>query len=162
MSSGTETKDFASYKGKMVELTYRVTGSEEPVTVMGRITAGNHLGLMFKPKSQRTEDLINAEDILDVEEVVSPRLRLVTQKKLRTPSEANVKRHLADYHGMSLTELNGMSEAEAMRRHGEINHADLGHEHSEEVMESASEGRQRQSRDDILRRVAEAGTRRSA
>ncbi|MFD5451630.1 hypothetical protein [Streptomyces sp. NPDC127100] len=150
-TSVDQAVDYSKYKDKMVTLTLQ--GRDEPFAA--RVVEGNDMGIMYKEKNQRVPQIASADDILSIEEAVSPRLRLVTKKKLRAVSEPTIKRHLADYHGLTLTELNGMSEGEALRRHDEIDHSDLGHEHSDEVA-SASQAAPRESREDILRRISAA------
>jgi hypothetical protein len=143
--------DYSTYKDKMVNLT--LAGEDEPFAA--RIVEANETGLMFKRKNQRVPEIASAADVLRIEEAISPRLRLVTQKKLKVVNEVTIKRHLADYHGVPLSELNGMSEAEAMRRHEDIDHADLGHDHTDETT-SAEREAPRQTKDDILRRISAA------
>lgn len=154
--SSTEPTDYSAFKGKMVDLIIRVDGESEPRLLTGRIVEGNTLGVIFKAKSQRVQDVINAEDIISVTEAVTARLRLVSQKRLRAVTAPNIKRHLADYHGQSRSELNEMSEAEAIRRHDEIDHSDLGHCHSDEVAESSRDDSSRESRDEIMARISAA------
>ncbi|MEU4066705.1 hypothetical protein AB0F25_30705 [Streptomyces wedmorensis] len=145
--------DYSVYKGKMVELTVNIDGEEETLT--GRIVEGNALGVCFKKKSQRVQDIINADDIVKVDEVTSARLQLVSRKRLRAASETSIKRHLADYHGWPVSDLNGMADSEALRRHSEIDHSDLGHYHSDEASSEKSDA-SRESREDVLARIAAA------
>lgn len=157
MSSDTAT-DYSLYKGKMVDLVIR--DESEPdgrKEVTGRIIEGNDLGVIFKAKSQRVQELINTEDILDVSEAVSARLRVVSQKKLKQVGPSVIKRHMADYHGWGRTQLNGMSEVEAMRQHDEIDHSDLGHCHTNEQAAEETRREPRESRDSILERIAKVG-----
>jgi hypothetical protein len=150
MSATAESVDYSVYKDKMVNLT--LEGQE---TFPARVVEGNDMGLMYKKKNQRVPEIANAESILNIEEALSPRLRLVTKKKLKAVGDPTVKRHLADYHGFPLSELNGMSEGEAIRRHDEIDHTDLGHEHTDEAATTEQEA-PRQTREDILRRISAA------
>lgn len=143
--------DYATFKGKMVELTRTVDGETEVLT--GRIIEGNTLGVVFKRKSQRVQDLYDANEITNVTEVASARLHLVSQKRLRLPGEANIRRHLADNHGWSRSDLNEMADVEAMRRHAEIDHSDLGHYHSNEAPKERPSSA-RESREDVLARIA--------
>lgn len=120
--------DFASFKGRMVDLTR--TG-EDGVTqvVQGRIIEGNAFGIIFKARSQRTQDLIESDMILDVRDASSAKLQLISQKALRPVVPTSVRRHLADYHGVPVSKLDGMSNDVAMKFHDEIDHDDLGHNH---------------------------------
>lgn len=151
--------DYSTFNGKMVDLKMRVEGNEEPVEVTGRVVAGNELGIAFKAKSQRVQDIIDANDIIEITEAVSARLRLVSQKKLREVTPPNIKRHLADYHGWVRSQLNEMSETEAIRLHDEIDHTDLGHCHSDEVAQASLRDDDRESRDDIMARIKAAPAR---
>ncbi|MFD8340514.1 hypothetical protein ACFV42_49255, partial [Streptomyces solisilvae] len=103
-TSVDQAVDYSKYKDKMVTLTLQ--GRDEPFAA--RVVEGNDMGIMYKEKNQRVPQIASADDILSIEEAVSPRLRLVTKKKLRAVSEPTIKRHLADYHGLTLTELRGM------------------------------------------------------
>lgn len=145
--------DFKSYKGKMVDLT-RKSPDGEPVVEQGRVIEGNELGLIFKRRSQRTSDLVEASDVLHIESVETARLQSIGRKNLRPPTLQSVRRHLVDFHALKISEVENLGPEAAMRMHDEIDHSDLGHTH-----DSTSAGRETSTRvdaekDEVLDRIS--------
>lgn len=102
------------------------------IDISGRITVVNPNGevFLFKPRSQRTTHMLETVDVQTVELAGSATLRPVGQKSLRRLSAQTARRHLADFHAWPLSQLNGMSDELALQRHEELDHEDLGHNHS--------------------------------
>lgn len=156
MTNSEMAAELLMCKGKMVELDVSRDGGDEVETLPGRVIDANDLGVIFKRRSQRGQDLFDLDQVRGVRETVTARLRMVSQKSLRPATVATVKRHLADYHGFPISTLNTMSEEEALRRHEEIDHEDLGHNHNGEAQKPKQAPRERESREDILARIASA------
>lgn len=176
MSQGTTTEaavagDYADLVDKMVIMTVVevttdslgnstvIPGTEAEVT--GTLMSYNPIGgAVFKPKSARVCAFYGAEEIVSIvrEKQVSAALRPVGQKNLRPQKGPGARRHLADFHGFSLSTLNGMSDEAALALHDEIDHSDLGHNHDldEGARNSKAEKDTQRTRADILDAIAAA------
>lgn len=150
--------DYSIFKGRMVDLTLR--GDEGATeTIQGTVIEGNPLGLIFKPRSQRNQDLVESYKIESIEFAASTsKLKLITAKELRPVVPVTVRRHLADYHGYKVPNLNKMSDEAAMREHAEIDHTDLGHNHNGTGENKRRAGAKADpEREEILARIDELG-----
>ena len=149
--------DFAPYKNKMVNLTLRVAdgkGGFTEETMQGRVIEGNEIGLIFKRRSQRTQDLVEASDVLGIEVVETARLQAIGQKHLRPITTTSIRRHLVDFHGMPRADVEALSLEEAMEMHSKIDHGPLGHDHSDTGAKAVANERDPE-KDQILTRISE-------
>lgn len=116
--------------GKRISLTFRPKEGGEASTQEGRVEIGSPIGLMFKEKGKSAVQLIEAEQILDVEELAAKEPN-VSVKKLLPVAAGRMRQHLADRHGYPLEEANGLNEAQAEEEHADIDHGVLAHRHEE-------------------------------
>lgn len=105
----------------------REDGSTEEVE--GKIEVASEAGVGFKPKGRREMDLLEAEDVLDINEapIVETKLK---QVKLKLIDLTRVKKHLIDRHGAPLSQVNALAPEQAEELHNKIDHSDLGHNHT--------------------------------
>lgn len=157
VSTDQATIDFAQFKSKMVNLTLRVEdgkGGYTEETMQGRVIEGNEIGLIFKRRSQRTQDLVEAADVLRIEVVDTARLQAIGQKHLRPITPTSIRRHLVDFHGMFRADVEALSLEEAMKMHAKIDHEPLGHDHSDTGPKPVTDDRDPE-KDTILSRISE-------
>ena len=122
--------------GKSVVLTVRQEdGSIEKLE--GKIEAASEVGVGFKPKRKRDMDLLEPDSIEELKAAPTKPSQL-RQKKLFPVGESKVRAHLIDRHGAPLSQVNGMSNDEAIDLHNKIDHSDFGYNH--EKTESTSDG----------------------
>lgn len=121
----TGTVSYAHLVDKKAFLSER--GVEEPyeVTVM-RASA---MGILVKPKGSSTPKLVLADDVIDVEEIASTPSTL-RQRALDPIAVGKARRHLLDYHGISLSQINEITEDQAVAQHEKLPHSDAGHHHN--------------------------------
>ncbi len=119
---------------KRVSLTFVREG--ETVTLEGRVEMGAAIGVMFKEKGKSNVQLIEAGNIIAASPL-AVREPKVTVKTLQPVADGRVRQHLADRHGATLEQVNGMTEAAAKELHDGIDHSGLAHKH--EVPQAAAE-----------------------
>lgn len=133
MTSATVLQ-FAEYTGKKVVVTHNTTDKDgAPVTeeLEGKVEVGNDTGLLVKPKGKTSLVLIEAANVELVE--LAPDDTALKAKKIKPVKLGQARSHLLERHGVSLSEVNGLTEQEAYDAHLRIDHvqADLGHFHGE-------------------------------
>lgn len=133
--------DFSQYTGKKVVVTRNLedgTAGE----IEGTVQIGSAIGLLLKPKGKSGAELIEAESIEQVVEQAEAPKKL-TRKVLKPIPYGQARTHLLERHGATLTDINGVSEEEALAIHAEIDHEadDLGHTHKapEDAAEAPTE-----------------------
>lgn len=126
--------DFKQFTGKKVRVVHNL---EKPNAqghmaeeIEGTVQVGNALGLLIKPKGRTMSDLIEADKIESVDEIVSAPKQLKA-KALKDVTLENARQHLLDRHGWHLAEVNKISDKEGLDAHGLIDHSVLGHAHGE-------------------------------
>lgn len=126
--------DYDKFVGKRVVLTRNLKTANEKgelaVEIEGSLEAANALGVMLKPKGQVKADII---DLSEVEEIrLAPeKAKALKAKPLKIIELGQAKSHLLERHGLTLKEVNGLSEEDAFEFHESIDHVerDLGHVH---------------------------------
>lgn len=138
------------YKGKKVVVTVNLAEPNEKgegaVEYEGTIQAGNELGFLIKPKGQVQFKLLDRASIEDVR-LVQDKSATIKRSKLQLVKVGQARRHLLERHGATLTQVNGLTEEQAMEHHNGIDHeaSDLGHIH---VAEGESTDDSENSNDD--------------
>lgn len=116
--------------GHRIRVRWNKQGNPEPVEHEGSVVAASKVGLLVKPRGATLAELIASEDILDLEILRNPNLKLIT-RKLRVMKLTEVRQHLVDRHGCNLEYVENLSDVEAMMLHTEMGHAGLGHVHED-------------------------------
>lgn len=127
----TTATDYSEYVGKKVILTRKLEdGSADEVE--GNVEVANATGVLVKPKGKVQLVLVDAADVIEVR-LAPESSKKLKAKKLKTIALGQARSHLLERHGGTLTEVNEMTEEEALSFHESINHveADLGHVHAE-------------------------------
>ena len=121
------TQDLASYEGKSIILTVaNDDGSAREVT--GKVEAASEAGMAFREKGKRDVELVMPNEIVEIA-LAPEKPKKINQKKLKPISDERMRQHLADRHGFTLEEVNGMTDSEAVELHDNIDHSNLGHRH---------------------------------
>lgn len=112
------------YEGKRVSLVRRdPENPEQNVEVEGRVESAMPGAIAFKPKGKSTLDLIEADQIENIT-LVEENTAAVTQSVLQPVKLGSVRRHLADRHGVTVSEANGLTEEQATERHNALHEGD--------------------------------------
>lgn len=136
----TTTASLSSYEGKKVIVTVNLAEpnekGESAIEVEGTAQAANDLGILLKPKGKTNLDLIEASNIEAVRLAPEPDKKL-TAKTLKDVELGNAKQHLLDRHGLTLTDVNALTEESAFNYHAGLDHKalDLGHVHGAKASE---------------------------
>lgn len=130
MTSAQTLPALDSLNGKRVTITYVPKGEADAVTQEGRVELGSPIGLMFKEKGKSNVVLIEANTIEAVEELAPKEPNVVT-KTLQPIPLGRVRQHLADRHGWTKEQANGLTEAQAAEQHDALDHSVLAHKHEE-------------------------------
>lgn len=158
-----DLRELVPYLGKTITLRYVEDGEE--VSKTGEIKnlkmeLADPL-VFFNPRGRGVPVLIEGRDVLGFE-ATETRLRLVTRRSLREAKAATVRRHLADAHGWTLDQVNGMSDEAALAEHEKIDHGPLAHDHSDAVATSKSSSAMQEVAPDVRARIEAASLQRSA
>jgi hypothetical protein len=136
----TTTASLATYEGKKVIITVNLKApndaGETAIEVEGTAQAANELGILLKPKGRTNLDLIEAADIEDIKLAPEPDKKLAA-KTLKDVELGNAKQHLLDRHGLTLADVNALTEESAFSYHSTLDHKalDLGHVHGAKAAE---------------------------
>lgn len=130
-AEASEKIDLHKFFGKVVSINVDTgqdeTGARTFNTVTGKVTWVSDIGLVLRSRS--TVTIVEAKDILDIEEESRKRKRIVRRwVRVIGPSDS-AKQHLADRHGILVSVLSAADEDTARQMHEHINHEDLGHQH---------------------------------
>lgn len=130
-------QDLPQYEGKKIILVLKTDdGAKE---FEGTAEAASEAALGFKEKGKRDLVLVEPDAIEEIS-LVPEKPKKVTQKKMKPIAEGNVRQHLADRHGIPLSDLKDVSEEDAKKAHDNMDHSDLGHKHvAEEKEDEAAE-----------------------
>lgn len=103
--------------------------------VTGTILAATAAGVPFKEKGKAAVQLLMPTDFYEA--VAAPeKPKPIVQSKQKPVPDGQMRRHLAMYHGVSLSWCRENTEEAATEFHNTLDHADLGHKH---VAEKAAE-----------------------
>jgi hypothetical protein len=128
--------DYSEYVGKRVMLTHNLKEANDKGELAeeleGTVEAANPLGVMFKPKGQVKALLFEAGDIEEVR-YAPEKAKTMKAKTLKPITFGQAKGHLLERHGLTLAEVNGLTEEQALEYHNGLDHValDLGHVHGE-------------------------------
>lgn len=126
--------DYAQYVEKKVVLVYNLDkpndkgeGTEEQE---GTVVAATAEALMFRPKGKTASTIIEVSKIESIDYAEGGSKKLA-RRTLKLVEFGQARAHLLERHGLTLTEVNGLSEKDAFERHNGIDHeaSDLGHVH---------------------------------
>lgn len=126
--------DYDKFVGKKVVLVRNLETpndkGELAVEIEGTLEAVNRLGAMLKPKGQVKADIIDADQIEEIR-LAPEKERNLKAKVLKIIEFGNAKSHLLERHGLTLSEVNELSEEDAFEFHEGLDHVekDLGHVH---------------------------------
>lgn len=122
-----DASTLVDYAGKQVVM-HLIQEDGSLREVEGKIEDASEVGLAFKEKGKRDISLVLPNEVEEIEAApIKP--KKVVQKKLKPVQAANVRQHLADRHGLLISELNEMTDEDAETYHNSIDHGDLGHRH---------------------------------
>ncbi len=127
-------ESLADFVGKDVNL--RLVGQDEALE--GKVEQASPAGIAFKRRGRRDIEPFFPDGIESIE-VVEKRPTKIKQKKQLPVADERVKAHLASAHGLTLTEVNALSQEDAVKMHNGIDHTDLGHNHDKEPEAEKSE-----------------------
>lgn len=125
--------DLSEYANRKVLVRF---DSDEAELEKGTVTAATPLGIIFKPYGKSNADLVPAARIRHIE--LQPDDSELKPRRVNPATLANVKRHLVDWHGYKLADVNAMTPEAALAFHEgtmegveKIDHSLLGHYHAE-------------------------------
>ena len=133
-------QDLTQYVNKKVILVRAPAGGGDAEEIEGTIQAANPEGVLIKPKGKTQFDLVPAAEIDDLR-LAPEKDKGVTRKTLRVVELGSARTHLAERHGLTLAEVNGLEEEAAFERHAAIDHegGDLGHNHGDKAKTERAE-----------------------
>ena len=128
--------EYDKFVGKRVVLTRNLKTPNEKgelaVEIEGSLEAANDLGVMLKPKGQVKADIIDASEVEEIR-LAPEKAKALKAKVLKIIELGQAKSHLLERHGLTLKEVNGLTEEDAFEFHESIDHEakDLGHVHKD-------------------------------
>lgn len=127
-----DTVELSSYEGKKVVAVVDLGDDQDAIEVEGTAERANELGLLIKPKGKVKLDLYEHSQIIEIN-LAPDNSSKMRRKTLKPVALGQARSHLLERHGLSLTEVNGLSEDEAFTYHESIDHVeqDLGHKHGD-------------------------------
>ena len=139
-----EQKDFSEFVDKKVILVQNLKEPNEKgegaVEIEGTVVAANAIGILLKPKGQVKPVII---EVGDVEQIgyAPEKIKAIKAKMLKPITYGQAKSHLLERHGMTLTDVNKLSEEEALKYHNGLDHKvlDLGHVHGDKASTARAE-----------------------
>lgn len=133
--------DLSQYDNRKVLVRF---DSDEAELEKGTVTAATPLGIIFKPYGKSNADLIPATRIRHIE--LQPDDTELKPRRVNPVTLSNVKRHLVDWHGYHLADVNAMTPEHALAFHeGTLegvpspDHNLLGHYHAEAPSKGVTE-----------------------
>lgn len=124
--------DYEKFIGKKVVLVQLLDkpnekgeGAEE---LEGTLEAVAGEMVMFKQKGKTSPTLIETSKIDNIDHAPE-KAKNLTARKLKPIDFGQARAHLLDRHGMTLAQVNEMSEKDALALHEQIDHDGLGHVH---------------------------------
>lgn len=137
-------EDYSRFTDKRVVVVYNL---EEPDAeghaaseIEGTVQAANSEAILIKPKGKTTPSLILTSMIESIE-YVNEKPKELKAKVLKEVDYGTARSHLLERHGYTLSEINKVSEKEALEVHSLIDHvaAGLGHVHGNKAAQAAAE-----------------------
>jgi hypothetical protein len=124
--------DYEKFVGKKVVLVQLLDkpnekgeGAEE---LEGTLEAVAGEMVMFKQKGKTSPTLIETSKIDNID-YAPEKAKNLTARKLKPVEFGQARAHLLDRHGMTLAQVNELSEKDAFETHEKIDHDGLGHVH---------------------------------
>lgn len=129
--------DLSEYKGKKVTLVRKLdkpnAEGHQAEEIEGTVLSGNNeVGIFIKAKGRTMGELVKVDQIEDVR-VLPTTIKALKAKAIKMPTLDNVRQHLLDKHGFSISFVNTADEERAAKLHAAIDHSDLGHNHDEKA-----------------------------
>jgi len=126
------SQNYDQFAGKRVIVVHRVDGKTDAEEVEGTAEAANDQAILLKPKGKTQLQLIEAGNIEDVR-FVEDKPKALARKTLKVVQFGQARNHLLERHAFTLSQVNEMSEQEALEKHEGIDHeaSDLGHVHGD-------------------------------
>ena len=140
----THMSDYTKFVGKKVIVTRNLDKPNEKgelaVEVEGTVEAANVHGVMLKPKGQVKPEILNLDEIEEIR-FAPEKAKNIKAKVLKPIEHGQARGHLLERHGLTLKEVNALSEEEALEFHESIDHVakDLGHVHGSKEETPAAE-----------------------
>lgn len=138
------TSPYTDFVGKKIVLTRNLkepnAKGELAEEVEGTLEAANPQGIMFKPKGQVKPEIIMADEVEEIR-YAPEKAKALKAKTLKPITYGQARGHLLERHGMTLTQVNGLTEEQALAYHNELDHvaSGLGHVHGEKDAAPAAE-----------------------
>lgn len=90
------------------------------------------IGVMVRPKGKQQGELINLEDLAEENpiEVAAASVRDLKPQALKPVGVDDARKHLVERHGYKISDINQMSPTDAYTFHEQLDHNDLGHNHT--------------------------------
>jgi hypothetical protein len=108
-------------------MTYTKAGGEQ-VEVVGTVDIANEVAVLLKLRGKTNGLVLTPDQIVDYGLDDSKPVEL-KQKELKDTTLNTVRAHLADRHGLTLEEVNGLDEEAAAELHLTLDHGKLSHTH---------------------------------
>lgn len=124
--------DLISFVGKqaIVQIdTSHESSDEDFKEITCKILAAGPTGLVIQTKTG--SQIIAANLLMDLEEIIPATTRRLTRRWIREASVTDARQHLVDRHGLPLSIVQLLKDAEALEMHKNTDHADRGHSHGE-------------------------------
>jgi hypothetical protein len=125
-----KASELPDLKGKLVVVQITVTGDDDEDfrEVSGKVLAATSESIAIQPPRGKLE-LIMAADIIDIE--IMGRVRRLVKRWIEDIDEEHVRQHFVDRHGTPMDLVRTLSDRDALKMHGAVNHDALGHGHGE-------------------------------
>jgi hypothetical protein len=135
--------DYNQFVGKKVTLTRNLAEAAPDGSTAeeleGTVEAFAGSTLLFKPKGKTTADMIEVGTLEKID-YAPDKAKKISRKKLKPVTYGQARNHLAERHGFTLKQVNGLTEKQAFEAHNGIDHEgqDLAHIHVDKDAEAAS------------------------
>lgn len=127
-------EEITQYEGQKVVIVRNLPDSTEAVELEGTAEKANALGVLLKPKGRQNFELIEMDEIEEIR-FVSEKPKELKPADLKIVGYGNARKHLADRHGYTLSQIKDMAEEDALALHRQADHADISHVHVEKKAE---------------------------
>lgn len=133
--SGIKASQLPNFLGRTVIVQEDLTGRGDPGDdyreVQGKVTSATTAGLVIQ--TRRSVEIIEAQHILDVEELTRSTVRRLVRRWIKHPNAESIKQHLVDRHGFpwDLVAAKEISADMLLAKHEKMDHSNLGHNHGE-------------------------------
>ncbi|HEY6021160.1 MAG TPA: hypothetical protein VIY48_15025 [Candidatus Paceibacterota bacterium] len=122
--------NLADFNDKKVVIVHNEDGKTEATETEGTVQGANEQGVLLKPKGKTNFQLITKDKIVEIR-LAPDTAKNIGQRKLKIITLGQARQHLADRHGYTLEQVNALTEEAAFTEHNKIDHAKLGHLHSD-------------------------------